>query len=182
MVDASKPPLDETPSQWMRFSQWASGTGLRRRIAMLIIIAALVSGFATYGALTGSISLGLGTQSVPVLLYLDLVLVLLLCVIVIMRVVQLAVERRRGTAGSQLHIKLATLFSVVAVAPAIIVAVFSVLFLNLGIESWFSERVRTALNESLAVAEAYLEEHRHVIRADALAMANDINRLSPSLL
>ena len=181
MVDASKPPLDETPSQWMRFSQWASRTGLQRRIAMLIIIAALVSGFATYGALTGSISLGLGTQSVPVLLYIDLVLVLLLCVIVIMRVVQLAVERRRGTAGSQLHIKLATLFSVVAVAPAIIVSVFSVLFLNIGLESWFSERVSTALDKSLAVAEAYIEEHRKNIRGDALALANDI-KLAPASL
>ena len=194
MADAKTPPLSTTPPEpsaaavrstptpWARFSQWAAHTGLWRRIAMLIIIAALASGFATYGALTGSISIGLGMQTVPVLLYIDLVLVLLLCVIVIMRVVQLGVERRRGSAGSRLHIKLATLFSVVAVAPAIIVAVFSVLFLNIGLESWFSERVRTALDASLAVAEAYIEEHRKNIRGDALALANDINRSSTMLL
>lgn len=186
MVDAAKPPMaaapsQSTPSNWARISKWASRTGLWRRIALLIIIAALASGIATYGALTGSISFGLGMQIVPVLLNIDLVLVLLLCVIVIMRVVQLAMERRRGTAGSRLHIKLATLFSVVAVTPAIIVAVFSVLFLNLGLESWFSERVSTALDASLAVAEAYIEEHRQNIRADALALANDINRAPASL-
>ena len=198
MVDASKPPMDAAPpesappesappqsapshtipSHWVRFSQWAVRIGLWRRIALLIIIAALASGIATYGALTGSISFGLGAQTVPVLLYIDLVLVLLLCVIVIMRVVQLALERRRGTAGSRLHIKLATLFSVVAVAPAIIVAVFSVLFLNLGLETWFSERVRTALDTSVAVAEAYIDEHRTNIRADALALAHDISLAS----
>ncbi len=181
MTEATETNLDAAPARWTRLSEWAARTGLWRRFAMLIIIAALAAGFATYGALTGSISFGLGAQTVPVLLYIDLVLVLLLCVIVIMRVVQLAMERRRGTAGSRLHIKLATLFSVVAVAPAIIVAVFSVLFLNIGLESWFSERVRTALDASVAVAEAYIEEHRKNIRADALALANDIYRASPGL-
>ena len=126
MTDSTNHLIQTVPSRWARFSQWAARTGLWRRIALLIIIAALASGVATYGALTDKVSFGLGAQTVPVLLYIDLVLVLLLCVIVIMRVVQLALERRRGTAGSQLHIKLATLFSVVAVAPAIIVSVFSV--------------------------------------------------------
>jgi two-component system nitrogen regulation sensor histidine kinase NtrY len=37
------------------------------------------------------------------------------------------------------------------------------------------------LNESLEVAQAYLEEHKQVLRADALAMANDLNRQSTLL-
>ena len=177
---AGQAPIDTSP--WARITRWASRAAVSRRLALPLTAAALVSGVLTYGALTGSMSFALGAHTVPVLLLVDLVLILLLCVVVLVRVVQLWVERRRGSAGSRLHVRLATLFSVVAVAPAIIVAVFSVLFLNLGIESWFSERVRTALDESLAVAEAYLNEHRQVIRADALAMANDINRMSPSLL
>ncbi len=36
--------------------------------------------------------------------------------------------------------------------------------------------VRTSLNESLEVAQAYLEEHKQVLRADAMAMGNDLNR------
>ncbi len=36
--------------------------------------------------------------------------------------------------------------------------------------------MRTAISNSLAVAEAYLHEHQQAIRADALAMANDLNR------
>jgi two-component system nitrogen regulation sensor histidine kinase NtrY len=68
------------------------------------------------------------------------------------------------------------LFSLVAVAPAIVVAVFSALFLNFGLESWFNERVSTALEESVAVADAYGEEHRQQIRAEVLAMANELDR------
>jgi two-component system, NtrC family, nitrogen regulation sensor histidine kinase NtrY len=67
------------------------------------------------------------------------------------------------------------------VTPTIIVAVFSYLFFSYGVESWFSDRVHTAITESLAVAEAYLHEHQQAIRADTLAMANDLNRDAPEL-
>ena len=90
--------------------------------------------------------------------------------------------RRRGSAGSRLHGRLVALFSVVAVAPAIVVAVFSVMFLHYGLEAWFSERISGALSNSMNVAQAYVEEHKEVIRADALAMAADLNRDGPALL
>ena len=97
------------------------------------------------------------------------------------RLVQLVLQLRQGSAGSRLHTRLVLLFSGVAVTPAIIVAVFSVFFLSSGLENWFSERVRNALENSLNVAQAYLQEHKENIRADALAMAADLNRESASL-
>ena len=36
--------------------------------------------------------------------------------------------------------------------------------------------MRTALEQSVAVAKAYLHEHKQNIRADVLAMAKDLNR------
>ena len=76
----------------------------------------------------------------------------LLGVVVARRLVLVWTERRQGLAGSKLHVRLVLLFSLVSVIPAILVAVFAGLFLNFGIQSWFSERVRTALEESTAVA------------------------------
>ena len=67
-------------------------------------------------------------------------------------------------------------FSLLAVIPTIIVAVFSYLLFSFGVQAWFSERVRTALAGSLAVAEAYLHEHQQTIRADVISMASDLNR------
>ena len=52
---------------------------------------------------------------------------------------------------------------------------------DFGLQGWFSDRVRTAVSESVAVAEAYLEEHQQVIKADILAMAQDLNRQGPAL-
>ena len=161
---------------WRRARRWARRIGLSRRLPMALTIAAIVSGVTTYAALTESRPFGGDPRVVLVLLYIDLALALVLSAVVLGRLVKLWIERRRGTAGSRLHIRLVAMFSVVAVAPAIIVAVFSVSFFNLGIEAWFSKRVSTAIGESLAVAEAYLDEHRNIIRADAKAMANDISR------
>ncbi len=92
------------------------------------------------------------------------------------RLTRVWVERRRGSAGSRLHIRLVLLFSGVAVIPTIVVAVFATFFFHLGIQAWFNEPVRTALEESVQAARGYLEEHRNNIRADALGMANDLMR------
>jgi two-component system nitrogen regulation sensor histidine kinase NtrY len=42
--------------------------------------------------------------------------------------------------------------------------------------------VRTALDNSVSVADAYVNEHKQVIRGDVLAMAFDLNRAGPLLL
>ena len=60
-------------------------------------------------------------------------------------------------AGARLHVRLVLLFSVVAVTPAIVVAVFSTLFFNLGIQAWFAEPVRTALQQSQSAARGYAD-------------------------
>ena len=63
----------------------------------------------------------------------------------------------------------------------IIVAVFTTLFLNLGVDNWFSQRVSTAVNDSLLVAQTYLQEHQQRLGDEALAMANDLQREGPVL-
>ncbi len=157
---------------------WAGRVRLVRKAAIGLALAAFASAIATYLALRGLPPFG--GQRPPsmdqLFLLLNLLLVLPLCAIVAWRVVQVWTERRRGLAGSRLHVRLVVLFSLVAVIPNIVVAVFSYLLFNFGVQAWFSERVRTALSESLAVAEAYLHEHQQTIRADVVSMANDLDR------
>ena len=160
---------------------WAGGIGLWRKIAIALAAAALASGTATYLALTGAPPFRARPGVVLALLNLDLVLLLALAVVVAKRLVAMWAERRRGLAGSRLQVRLVGLFSLIAVMPTIIVALFSYLFFGSGIEAWFSDKVRTAITESVAVADAYVKEHQQAIRADALAMAADLDRYAPSL-
>ncbi|MGY8995397.1 MAG: histidine kinase dimerization/phospho-acceptor domain-containing protein, partial [Alphaproteobacteria bacterium] len=155
---------------------------MARKLTLLLAVAATISGFATYGALTRTGPYGPNTETIIVLLNIDLVLLLLLGAVIARRLVTLWSQRRRGAAGSRLQARLVAAFSLAAIVPAILVGVFSALFFTLGVEAWFSERVRTALDESVEVAEAYLDEHAENLRAHVLAMARDIDRAGPALL
>lgn len=148
----------------------------QNRLAGFLVFCVLISGIATYAALTEIPPLGDDPDTVIWLLNLNFILLLALVGLVAWRLVGLWSGRRRGLAGSHLHVRLVYTFSVLAAAPAIIMTVFAAFFFHFGIQTWFGERVQTAVNESQAVAEAYLEEHQQVIRADTLAMANDLGR------
>jgi two-component system nitrogen regulation sensor histidine kinase NtrY len=164
-----------------RVRTWTGGVGAWRKIGIALAAAALASGIATYLALTGAPPIGPRPVLVLALLQLDLVLLLALAALVAKRLVKVWAERRRGAAGSRLQVRLVGLFSLIAVLPTIIVAVFSYLFFSFGVEAWFSDKVRTAISESVAVADAYVREHQQAIRADALAMANDLDRSASTL-
>lgn len=161
---------------------WAISAGRRRSksgwLAIVLIIAAITSGIATYTALTETEDLAKDSNTVIWLLNIDLIILALLMAVIARRIVTLFSGRRRGVAGSRLHVRLVFVFSLIAAVPAILMTIFSALFLHVGVESWFNQHIRTAVNESQAVAEAYLEEHKQVIRADTLAMAKDIDRAS----
>jgi two-component system nitrogen regulation sensor histidine kinase NtrY len=169
-VDVVKPPPG-TP--WQGFLEWSKRTGLANKVALALIAIAVMAGVATYAAMTAGAPFS-DAHTLYLLLNIDLVLFLLLALIVARRVVALWVQRRQGTAGARLHVRLVTWFSLVAVVPAVIVTLFSIGFFYLGIESWFSDRVRTAVDESVVVAGAYYEEHKQAIRGDILAMAADL--------
>src|ERR1700722_16638172 len=156
---------------------WAGRFGLRRKIAIALAAAALASGIATYLALTGAPPFGPHPVAVLSLLNLDLVLLLALAALVTKRLVEMWAERRRGLAGSRLQVRLVVLFSLIAVFPTIIVAVFSYLFLSFGIESWFSDKVRTAISESVEVADASVKQP-----PEALGMANSLDQYAATMV
>jgi two-component system, NtrC family, nitrogen regulation sensor histidine kinase NtrY len=170
------------PSTWRRFRDWAKRVSLLYKSAAALSIAVVLSLIGTYSAVLGLPPFGNRASINDLFLLLNLVLVLPLVGIIFWRVVQVWTAHRRGLAGSRLHIRLVLLFGLIAVIPTIIVAIFSYLLFSFGVQAWFSERVRTALLQSQAVAEAYLHEHQNTIRADVASMAADMERESQFLI
>ena len=160
----------------------AAKMGSSRRLSYALAAAAVLAGIATVATLVGPDSDSFDVTTVISLLYIDGILLLLLSTVVGRRLYLLWQARRQRAAGAGLQGRLVTLFSFVAVTPAILVAVFSALFLNHGLEVWFSDRVNSALNQSLIVAKSYLDEHRKTISSDALTIANDLNNNAPRLI
>ena len=179
-VESTDPTVVE--AGWLaRTVAWGHRHHVERWLAILLLVIAISSGISTYLMVTGSLGFVPKPRTVLVLLVLNLVVLLALGTLVIRRLVVLFLERRRGQAGAQLHSRLVLLFGLVAITPAIIVVIFSAVFLNLGIEAWFSDRVRTAVKDSLIVARAYLAEHQQKIGSDALSVVENLRNEGPLL-
>src|SRR6201991_3239570 len=149
---------------------------LGKGVTLALTALALMVGLATFIILARGSPLGWRPGVGVGLVLANLSTLLMLGAVLGGRLTRVWVERRRGSAGSRLHVRLVFLFSGVAVAPTIVVACFAVAFFHFGINAWFNDPVRTSLEESLQVARGYLDEHRDNIRAVALEMANDLAR------
>ncbi|GAB4361231.1 MAG: PAS domain-containing sensor histidine kinase [Kiloniellaceae bacterium] len=183
MGDSTTPEgVPEGTARFARLLHWLRQIKIERTIALVLLAGGLTSGTATFVAMTGNLSVASNAKHILLLLLADLIISLGLAALIVRRLVILRIERKRGRAGSRLHGRLVALFSVVAVAPTILVAAFSVILFDLGLEFWFSERVSTAIKNSRAVAAAYLDEHQRTIAADALAISQVLNRGGPSLV
>lgn len=154
--------------------RWIGRILLGRVFTLVMAAVALGLGLTTFGVMAGGLNLGVRAELVVGLVVANVVTLLPLVMVLVVRLVRVWIERRRGNAGARLHVRLVLLFGVVAVTPAIVMAVFATLFFNLGIQAWFNERVRLALHESLQASQGYLEEHRNHIRADAVDLSNDM--------
>ncbi|MGZ8389253.1 MAG: ATP-binding protein [Rhodoplanes sp.] len=156
------------------------GTGVATGIVGPIVVGiALVSALVTFLVLAGLTPVVPTHNVVVSLLMVNGAAVFLLLGIIGREVWQILQARRRGRAGAQLHVRIVRLFSVIAAAPAILVAVVASVTLDRGLDRFFSERTRSVIANSLIVTEAYLTEHAQMLRGEIQAMAFDIARARP---
>ena len=156
----------------------AKDEGRRRppfAVGLITAVLSLCSGLATFLILTGLTPIKPTDDVVVGVLLINLVLVLAMIAIIAWQVTGLWRARRRQAAGAQLHVRIVRLLSVIALVPAVLLAIFASISLGRGLDYWFSERTQAIIQNSMDVASAYLEEHDQVIRADTVAMARDID-------
>ena len=146
------------------------------RLAYISILFTLGMGAATAYALTRVDYLSNDTDFVMWLIMIDALALLVLGTLVGRQIWRLWSERRQRLAGHQLHWRMAVLFGGVTTFPAIIVTLFALFVVDYSLRGWFAERISTAVNESVRVAESYFDEHARSISGEVLTMANDINR------
>ncbi len=146
------------------------------RLAYISILFTLGMGAVTAYALTRVDYLSNDTDTLIWLVVIDALALLVLGTLVGRQIWRLWSERRQRLAGHQLHWRMAVLFGGVTTFPAVIVTLFALFIVDYSLRGWFAERISTAVNESVRVAESYFDEHARSISGEVLTMANDINR------
>lgn len=139
-----------------------------------LVVLGPILAFATFMVL-GPFGQGSSSNGLRIILLTDLVYVLVVAALVLGQVGRLIAARRAKSAGSRLHLRLIGVFTLLALIPTVTVAIFAGLTVNVGLEGWFSDRVRGVVGNSLAAAEAYEREQREDLAEDARALATFLN-------
>jgi two-component system nitrogen regulation sensor histidine kinase NtrY len=145
-----------------------------RVAAVSLAILAMAAGGATYGWLAGFVPESFGTRGwMTGLLVADLVIAIALVSVVAVRLTQLWLDRRRGAAGSRLHMRLVLVCSVFTITPTVIVTIIlSLLVISL------TDFVVKPSQASYEAARAIGEPVR---RAREQEILNDIEAISAPL-
>lgn len=172
-LTSSTDPASDEESFWGRFDmeRARAGFGLAYFVAVVITAAAVwlvaVAPGATSGAARGSTS-----QLVLFVLLANLALISGLAFIVARRV--LALVRSTGEAGSRLHLRFVATFSMVAVVPAVLIALVFGVLVTRGVDDWFSRNVQSAVDNGASIGRAYIGDVNRTVNSDLEAMANEL--------
>ncbi|MFO1112027.1 MAG: PAS domain-containing sensor histidine kinase [Bradyrhizobium sp.] len=156
-----------------------TGWSVRRWLGPVAVGLALFSAFLTFIVLTGLTPIEPKRDVVYGFLLINAATILVLLGIIAREVWKVVQARRRGSAAARLHIQVVSLFSIIAVLPAVLVAIVANVTIDRGLDRLFSGPTRAVIQNSLIVANAYLHEHAQLIRGDILGMANDISHARP---
>jgi two-component system, NtrC family, nitrogen regulation sensor histidine kinase NtrY len=157
----------------------SKGGPLRRFLAPFAVGLALLSTFLTFVVLTGLTRIQPTPEVVVSFLLINTATILLLVAIIVREVWQVVQARRRGRAAARLHVQIVSLFSVIAVLPAVLVSIVANVTIDRGFDRLFSGPTREVIQNSVIIARAYMQEHAQLIRGDILGMANDLNHARP---
>ena len=165
MTDTPPADADAAPAADRRGAvRWFAGwSEERRRNAFLIVyaLAFLITVAAIWLVAVAPGSSGEGarataSQAVLGILGVNLLLIGGLALVVGRRA--LLLFQRRTDAGARLHLRFVTLFSLVAMVPAVLIALVFGVLVNRGVDQWFSDNVQSAVKNGALIGEAYLDD------------------------
>jgi len=118
-----------------------------------------------------------GTLLSPPLIALLLILNLLPAIaLMVLYARKVAVRRaeRGGLGSGRLHVRLVALFSVIAVVPTVLVAIFASVLFQSGLEFWFSNRARSMLENTVQVARASYGREVERVENETVTASGDL--------
>jgi two-component system nitrogen regulation sensor histidine kinase NtrY len=147
----------------------------RRRVLVLpgviAVVCALLTAGGSFVILTGLTPIVPDESTTLALIGINAFFILVLTGLIVREAHRIVTSRRRGKAAARLHVRIVSLFSLVAIIPAMVVAIVASITLNIGLDRWFEIRTKTIINSSLSIAEAYVRENAQNLQGTTLSMA-----------
>jgi two-component system nitrogen regulation sensor histidine kinase NtrY len=167
--------LDQALAAEAAVAQAAAGRVENRAVGRIAVIVALICALVTFAVLSDLTPLSPTNEVVVNLVRLDLVVMLVLSIIIGRELWLILQARRRGRAAARLHVRIIALFSLMAAAPAILVAIVASVTLDRGLDRLLSSRMHSMMENSVGIGDIYVADRAEAMRAQALAMAVELS-------
>ncbi|MBN9479820.1 MAG: PAS domain-containing sensor histidine kinase [Bordetella sp.] len=177
MSDTPAAPIEEQVSERSLWGRLADGRaralfGAAYAVAFLVTAAAIWLVAIAPGATAGGDARTAASRAVLYILLANLVLIAGLAAVIGGRVLRLT--RNRNDPGARLHLRFVTLFSLVSVVPAVLIALVFGLLVNRGVDQWFSTNVRSAVENGAEIGRAYVADVGAGLEVDLETMATEL--------
>ena len=120
----------------------------------------------------------LNDTNFQILIIVDLLLLVLFFILIIRETFKVLRDKNKGKLGSETSLKYITFFSATTLIPSILIAIFSLMLFNVGLQQYFDKKIKSVVNSSAEVARNYIEESKSSIESDILLIGLDINNKS----
>ena len=120
----------------------------------------------------------LNEDNLQYLLMLDVTLLLIFLLLLIQETSKLYTQYSKKRSGSKTSINYVLQFSLFAFLPSLVIAIFSLVLFNVGLQNYFDKRITSAVNNSYQVAKNYIEETQKTVETDIYLISQDLNRYS----
>jgi len=140
----------------------------------------IIFGLLTFFTFINQSFIALNDYNLQTLLVIDLILLIIFFTLIIYETYKILKVRRKRKLGSETSLRYIIFFSTTTLLPSIIIAVFSLILFNVGLQNYFDKKIKTVVNNSSEVAKNYYAEVRDSIESDILLVNLDVNA-KPSL-
>jgi len=138
----------------------------------------IIFGLLTFFTFTNQSFITLRDLNLQILLIVDLVLLILFFGLIVYETYKILGRRKKKKLGSKVNLKYILYFSSTTLLPSIIIALFSLILFNVGLQRYFDDKMKSIVNNSAELAKNYVEQTRNSIEADILLMVLDFNNQS----
>ena len=146
-----------------------------------ISITSILLGVFTFITFINQNFIFLNENNLQYLLILDVAVLIVFLIFLIRETSKLFLQYKEKKAGSKTSLNYVLQFSLFAFIPSLLIAVFSLVLFNVGLQKYFDRKITSAVKNSYEVARSYLEESKKTVEADIVLVAVDLNRYSQIL-
>ena len=130
-----------------------------------VSILSIVLGIFTFMTFISQNFIFFNRENLQYLLIIDIFILILFVFLLVKETSKLFLQYKSKKTGSKTSLNYVLQFSLFAFIPSVVVAIFSLILFNVGLQKYFDKKITSAVNNSYEVAKNYIDETKKTIES-----------------